>query len=196
MPNVAGIVAARAAQQAGNALSLPPIPDGHVRLTHVMPQRSRDILSSGEPFLYRKHGLDGTTDSYSDNAAIEHLARTGDPYFFDGKPSNFTRNPFGNHMALIDLPADAHKQIATTYGFDDPIPNAAIVGFVDRDAMAFQPNPRYDRAAIDEYSKRAADRIRALVQERRVRPPMSVPKRSAQAPDVPTLTDTPNIDVW
>lgn len=181
-------------------LALPDIPEGYVRLTHVMPDRSREILASGEPFIYRKHGLGGTTDAYGDNAHIEYLARTGDPLGprEDGSPSGWSRNAFGDHMALMDLPADAHKRIHGYLGFDDPIPNAAIVGFVDRKAMQFAPNPRYDRAAIDAYGQQAIERIRQLIGERAQARFGHRPQGDAQ-PEVwvgPRLSPPGPVDIW
>jgi hypothetical protein len=151
-------------------LQLPEIPERYVRLTHVMPERSRQILASGEPFVYRRYGLDGTTDAYSDNESIEWLARTGDPAGRPGAPSRYSRNEFGDHMALMDLPAEAHKRIALSRGaYDDPIPNQAILGFIDRRSMAFEPNPRYDRAAIEEYGQRSIDSILRALETRNAR---------------------------
>lgn len=153
-------------------LSLPEIPEGYVRLTHVMPGRSREILESGEPFMYRRYGLDGTTDAYSNNDSIEWLAMTGDPLggVSGGKPSGWSRNDFGGHMALMDMPADAHKAIVLSRGaYADPLPNAALLGFVDRPAMAFMPNPRYDRAVIDDYGRQAVESIRRLIESRNSR---------------------------
>ena len=193
--------AASRAKDSTAGLGLPPIPEGYVRLTHVMPEHSRQILSSGEPFIYKKHGLFGTTDSYSDNSHIERLAQTGDPMQAraDGSPSNFTRNPFGNHMAIMDLPADAHKRIALSYGaYDEPLPNASIVGFVDRDAMSFEPNPRYDRAVIDDYGQKALERIRQLRTVRERRPMFGVPPKTDELAPLPQpeLSDAGTLDIW
>lgn len=195
-------VAAAAQAAPKKSLGLPPIPEGHIRLTHVMPDRSREILSSGEPFIYKKHGLGGTTDSYSNNEAIEHLAATGDPMFEQarqsGQPSNFTRNPFGSHMAIFDLPADAHKRIVLSHGaFDEPIPNAAILGFVDRGSMTFEPNPRYDLKAVGEYGNSAIDRIRQMMEKRSRRPMFAVPDEDPASVPPPTPTLSGNLeDIW
>ena len=204
MPNpsaLSPILSRLAGQTYAPKLRLPDIPDGYVRLTHVMPDRSRDILSSGEPFLYGKHGLDGTTDSYSRNDDVEWLVRTGDPMGVpaDGKASNWSRNEFGNHVAIIDLPAEAHKRIVTnTGGYREPIPNAAILGFVDRRAMAFAPNPRYDRAAIDNYGRNAVDAIRKLLAERGERPMFGIGNLDEFdiPPPQPDFSQRGGPDVW
>jgi hypothetical protein len=165
-----------------------------------MPERSRQILSSGEPFIYKKYGLDGTTDAYSSNDNIEWLARTGDPLGVpkDGVPSNYSRNDFGNHMALMDLPADAHKRIFLSHGaYSDPIPNEAILGFVDRKAMAFEPNPRYDRAVIDNYGNQAIESIRRLLDERNARFSHRPSVRGVEIPTKPPVAaPLPDGDVW
>jgi hypothetical protein len=180
------------------SLGLPPIPDGYVRLTHVMPERSREILSSGEPFIYKKHGLDGTTDAYSNNEAIDHLAATGDPMFDPASPgpSAFTRNEFGNHMAIMDLPVDVHKQIALRRVFDDPIPNEAILGFVDRDAMAFSPNPRYSTDATAKFGASAVDRIRELIEQQNRRPMFEIPDDYDPVPPAWVPPSPGSADVW
>lgn len=182
------------------SLGLPPIPEGYVRLTHVMPERSRQILSSGEPFIYKKHGLDGTTDVYSNNESIDHLAATGDPMFDPDRPaagpSAFTRNEFGNHMAIIDLPADAHKQIALRRVFDDPLPNEAILGFVDRDAMAFSPNPRYSTDATAKFGASAVDRIRELLEQQGRRPMFGIPDSYDPIPPAWSPPPSGSADVW
>ena len=181
-------------------LPLPEIPDGYVRLTHVMPERSRQILSSGEPFIYRKHGLTGTTDSYSDNAPIEWLAHTGDPLGIpkDGMPSNWSRNDFGDHMALMDLPADAHKRIAMNYvGYDDPIPNQAILGFVDRKSMAFEPNSRYDRAVIEDYGRKSIDKILQAIERQNSRFSHRPNAQYLDIPEpLPNFAIKPDNDIW
>lgn len=169
-------------------LGLPPIPADYIRLTHVMPERSRQILAAGEPFLYGRYGLAGTTDAYTNNDAIEYLALTGNP-MGPGSPGNWSRNDFGEHMALIDLPAAAHKKILRTLAYDRPLPNEAILGFVDRPRMEFEPNPRYSRDAIEQYAAEAGDEVRRLWDSQlrrplRPRPEMPAPLLRPADPDI------------
>ena len=177
------------------ALSLPPIPDGHVRLTHVTSPEVRKILEGGEPFLARK-GIELTTDSYSNNADIEHLVATGDPMGVPngGKPSVFSRNSFGDQVVLMDLPADAHKLLHQSRVFTDPIPNYAIVGYIDRAENAFTPNPRHSLLSTQAFGADATERIRALQQELYRRPQLPTPEGPALNP-IPALSD-PGADVW
>lgn len=182
----------RAGAASAPRLSLPAIPRNYIRLTHVMPERSRQILSSGEPFLYGRYGIAGTTDAYLDNQAIEYLARTGNP-MGPGSAGNWSRNDFGDHMALIDLPAETHKQIFQTLDYDTPIPNAAILGFVDRPRMLFEPNPRYSLEAIEQYAGSTGEQIRRLVAERnRIR----FGDRRPTLPPMPPPPLAANPDVW
>ncbi len=199
MATPAALAAARLGRAKPPALTLPPIPEGHVRVTHVTSPEVRKILEGGEPFLARK-GIGNTTDSYSSNADVEHLVATGDPLGVpkDGKPSNWSRNPFGNQVVLMDLPVDAHKAMHQSHAFTDPIPNYAIVGFVDRGANAFTPNPRHSLPSTQAFGAEAANRIRALRLELSRRHALPVPDDYAPVPPaVPALRTSGDVpDVW
>lgn len=199
MGTPAALAAARLGRAKPAALTLPPIPEGHVRVTHVTSPEVRRILEGGEPFLARK-GIGNTTDSYSSNADIEHLIATGDPMGVpkDGKPSNWSRNSFGDQVVLMDLPADAHKSMHTSLSFTDPIPNYAIVGFVDRGKNAFTPNPRHSLPRTQEYGSDVAARIRALQKELSQRHAIRAPDDYDPIPPaVPVLHKSGEVpEVW
>ena len=119
-----------------NQLILPPIPPGFIRLTHFTNMRTAQILLNGENFNYDRNGIQGTTDSFSNNEDVLNLIKTG-------KTGAFTRGSFGDAVVLMDM-SNREYRIHHSFNYDSyNVPNDRIVGIVDRNNMRFIPNPNY-----------------------------------------------------
>lgn len=121
---------------------LPQILPGMVRMTHFTSKGIGDhLLSSGEGFRYTKHGLAGTTDSFSNNNDVFGLIQSG-------STGAFTRDGFGDCVVLMDMPNDEHRIHRTLTSAPGQVDNRQIVGYVNRQTMDFVPNRNYNPQAV------------------------------------------------
>jgi hypothetical protein len=124
---------------------LPPIPEGHGRVTHVTTKQGiAPILQHG--LDYSRQGLESTTDVFLKNDDIHHLSKTGKV-----AGTNFDRNRFGDHVVLSDLSEDEYRKHADLTGrAPGKIHPSRIVGHLDRTTGKFTANPQYDpHARVD-----------------------------------------------
>jgi hypothetical protein len=106
------------------AEDLPPIPAGHVRLTHsTSTQVVGKILESGR-FNF-KDVIDTTTDSFSSNEDVANRLNTSES-------GAFSRAKFGDKVILMDVTFEEYRKLRT-FSKDNPgfVPASSIAAIYD-----------------------------------------------------------------
>jgi RNA polymerase sigma factor (sigma-70 family) len=120
---------------------LPPIPEGHVRLTHFFANpKLREKFLTGEPFSYKRQGsINQTADAFSEN---KHIDRT----LAEGTAGNFERKPFGDNVLIMDIPHEEYRIHGVAHSSPGEVHNGRILGVHDRLTGGFAKNPAYGSA--------------------------------------------------
>ena len=119
-------------RDAGSAIQpqeLPPIPEGHVRLTHSTSPASIEKILASKKFNF-SGTLDSTTDSFSNNNDVALRLNTG-------KAGAMSREKFGNKVLIIDLPFDEYRRLRQLSQTDDQIPGDKFVAVYDTQTKSF-----------------------------------------------------------
>jgi hypothetical protein len=121
------------------SITLPEIPEDHIRLTHFTSEKVAQILiEEGQSFKY-KGLLSSTTDAFSDNDQVMKILG-------EKKVGVLSRESFGNAVVIMDLTIKEHKErLRMGVYLDQEIPNHNILGYIlTNDSSSLKENSKYN----------------------------------------------------
>lgn len=173
------------------ASDLPPIPGECVRATHFTSGEIGSLLMRGGDFSYRRQAIiSATSDAFSLNEDVWKLLATG-------KYGAFSREWFGSHVVLMDIPNPEHRLHHLPLRAPGTVDNSRILGVFNRTSRTLTFNPHYDPSKpiqiehIQEIQTPTAAAGRAETRDSRSHVETN---RYAPIAALPTASDS--IDVW